>query len=119
MLFQLHTSDIISFHRLIISGDFNYDYDWDILCNNRSFKTSTDWVSFLLKFFYNCMSFNDLDSVTTFQRNVSIRSVIDYIYAGNDLQSLITDANIEHIKPQWSDHALLSVKLSLSDSTWA
>ncbi|GAA5800828.1 hypothetical protein HPULCUR_006267 [Helicostylum pulchrum] len=62
------------------------------------------------------MSFNDLDSVTTFQRNVSIPSVIDYIYAGNDLQSLIIDANIEHIKPQWSDHALLSVKLSLSDS---
>lgn len=109
MLFQLLATDTISFHRLLISGDFNYDYGRDILRNKRAYKTSTDWVSFSLELFYNCMSFNDLDSVTTFQRNISIRSVIDYIYAGSALQHMITDVNIEHIQPQWSDHAILLI----------
>ncbi|GAA5802478.1 hypothetical protein HPULCUR_007943 [Helicostylum pulchrum] len=61
------------------------------------------------------MTFNELDSVPTFQRNISIQSVIDYIYAGSDIQHMIIDSAIEHIKPQWSDHALLSVKFSLGD----
>ncbi|GAA5802008.1 hypothetical protein HPULCUR_007468 [Helicostylum pulchrum] len=115
MLYQLYASDAISLGRLIISGDFNYDYNRDIIRNNYAFKTSTEWVSFLLNSFYNCMAFHDLDSVSTFQRNLSIQSVIDYIYAGYDIQHMITDSNIEHLKPQWSDHALLSVKFSLGE----
>ncbi|KAI9262904.1 hypothetical protein EDC94DRAFT_518564, partial [Helicostylum pulchrum] len=116
MLFQLHASDTISLTRLIISGDFNYDYNRGIIRNKYAFKTSTDWISFLLDSFYNCMTFNELDSVPTFQRNISIQSVIDYIYAGSDIQHMIIDSAIEHIKPQWSGHALLSVKFSLGDS---
>ncbi|KAG2229061.1 hypothetical protein INT48_005646 [Thamnidium elegans] len=85
----------------------------DIIRNNYEFKTSTEWVSFLLNSFYNCMTFDELDSVPTFQRNVSIQSVIDYIYAGPYMQRMLTESNIEHIKPQWSDHALLSVKSGL------
>ncbi|KAI9260430.1 hypothetical protein EDC94DRAFT_694816 [Helicostylum pulchrum] len=102
MLFQLHASDKIPLSRLIISWDLNYNYNRDIIRNNYAFKTSTDWVSFLLDSFYNCMTFNELDSVPTFQRNVSIRSVIDYIYAGYDIQHMIIDSAIEHIKPHYS-----------------
>ncbi|GAA5809818.1 hypothetical protein MFLAVUS_003233 [Mucor flavus] len=62
------------------------------------------------------MTFHGLDSVSTFQRNLSIQSVIDYIYADYGIQHMITDSNIEHLKPQWSDHALLSVKFTLGES---
>ncbi|KAI9356679.1 hypothetical protein BD770DRAFT_457915, partial [Pilaira anomala] len=55
MLFQLQANETINLHRLIISGDFNYDYGRDILRNNHSFKTSSDWVIFLLELFHNCM----------------------------------------------------------------
>ncbi|GAA5799979.1 hypothetical protein HPULCUR_005400 [Helicostylum pulchrum] len=116
MFYQLYASDTISLHRLIISGDFNYDYNRDIIRNNYAFKTSTEWVSFLLNSFYDCMAFHELDPVPIFQRNLSIQSVIDYIYAGYDIQHMITGSNIEHLKPQWSDHALLSVKFTLGES---
>jgi endonuclease/exonuclease/phosphatase family metal-dependent hydrolase len=115
MLLQLDSNDTISLSRLIISGDFNYDYGRDILCHNRLYKTSSDWIALLLDSFYNCMSFTDMEELPTFQRNVTTQSVIDYVYSGIDLQYLVTESTIEHIQPCWSDHALLAVKLTLGD----
>ncbi|KAI8079278.1 hypothetical protein BDF21DRAFT_399369 [Thamnidium elegans] len=113
---RLHATDTISLHRLIISGDFSYDFGSDILRNSCSFKTSTDWVTFLLDYFYNCMTFNNFDTVQTFQRNASIHSIIYYVYAGNDIQNIITETCIVHIQPQWYDRAILSVQFSLGES---
>ncbi|KAI8061284.1 hypothetical protein BDF21DRAFT_323628, partial [Thamnidium elegans] len=55
MFSRLHATETIALHRLIISDNFNYDYDRDIIRSNRSFKTSVDWVTHLLESFYNCM----------------------------------------------------------------
>lgn len=114
LIYQLH--DSIDIHRLIISGDFNYDYGRDIANGNHVNKTSMNWVEYLKTFFFNCMSHNDLDQLPTFQRNVHITSTIDYIFAGTYLEHLITDASVQFLNPQWSDHSLLQVTFNLGKS---
>jgi endonuclease/exonuclease/phosphatase family metal-dependent hydrolase len=110
-------ADSIDLTRLIISGDFNYDYQRDIISGTgHHAKTNLEWVSFLQESFYNCMLHNDPDTIPTFQRNADITSCIDCIYAGSMLQHSVTDASIEYIQPMWSDHAMLSVSFNLSKS---
>lgn len=46
MILQL-SDNTISLDRLLISGDFNYDYSRDIITNKGLFKTSKQWVTFL------------------------------------------------------------------------
>jgi exonuclease III len=109
-------TDTIDLTRLIVSGDFNYDYLRDIASGKANHKTNPQWVSFLQESFYNCMMHNDLDTIPTFQRNVEITSCIDYIYAGTSLQYSILDTAIEYLNSDWADHALLNVSFNLGKS---
>ncbi|KAI8643222.1 hypothetical protein BD408DRAFT_320313, partial [Parasitella parasitica] len=43
-------------------------------------------------------------------------STIDFIYAGYTLQHLLSDANMGHILPSWSDHAILEVNFNIGKS---
>ncbi|KAK4511165.1 uncharacterized protein ATC70_012378 [Mucor velutinosus] len=64
-------SETIELERLLISGDFNYDYVRDITNATRIVKTSLNWLSYLDQHFHNCLILNDMDSVPTYQRALS------------------------------------------------
>lgn len=109
-------ADSIDLNRLIVSGDFNYDYHRDIASGKALRQTNLNWVSFLQESFYNCMLHNGLDTLPTFKRSLNITSSIDYIYVGSMLQHSVTESEIEYIQPRWSDHAILSVQLKMGNS---
>jgi hypothetical protein len=106
-------SETIDIERLLISGDFNYDYVRDINNASRIARTSLNWLGYLEQHFHNCLTLNDMDSVPTYQRTLS---TIDFIFAGHALRHLLSDANVGFIPPSWSDHAILEVTLKLGKS---
>lgn len=114
MLHQL--CQTLDLSRMIISGDFNYDYHRDIITNKGLYKTSRRWINYLDDTFYNCLQYNDLDTIPTFQRTLGSMSLIDYIYGGTYFQHTIRDAAIQYLQPQWSDHALLSIQFNMGKS---
>jgi hypothetical protein len=109
-------SDTIPLDQLIISGDFNYDNGRDIESGNGLYKTSQEWVLFLQRSFYNCMLFNNMDRIPTFQRGEGPTSTIDYVYAGLNFSNCVSDASVQYIKSQWSDHSILNVVFDLGVS---
>ncbi|KAK4517425.1 uncharacterized protein ATC70_000760 [Mucor velutinosus] len=106
-------SETIELERLLISGDFNYDYVRDITNATRIVKTSLNWLSYLDQHFHNYLILNDMNSVPTYQHALS---TLDFIYAGHALRHLLSDANVGFIPPSWSDHAILEVTLKLGKS---
>ncbi|CEP07325.1 hypothetical protein [Parasitella parasitica] len=106
-------SETIDLERLLISGDFNYDYVRDINNASRIAKTSLNWLGYLEQHFHNCLTLNDMDSVPTYQHALS---TIDFIFAGHALRHLLSEANVGFISPSWSDHAVLEVTLKLGKS---
>ncbi|KAK4518210.1 2-oxoisovalerate dehydrogenase subunit alpha, mitochondrial [Mucor velutinosus] len=106
-------SETIDLERLLISGDFNYDYARDINNASRISRTSLNWLGYLDQHFHNCMTLNDMDTVPTYQHAFS---TIDYVYAGHALRHLLSDANVGFIPLSWSDHAILEITLKLGKS---
>ncbi|KAK4515183.1 Glycerophosphocholine phosphodiesterase [Mucor velutinosus] len=106
-------SETIDLERLLISGDFNYDYARDINNASRISRTSLNWLGYLDQHFHNCMILNDMDTVPTYQHAFS---TIDYVYAGHALRHLLSDANVGFIPLSWSDHAILEITLKLGKS---
>ncbi|KAI8364549.1 hypothetical protein BD560DRAFT_164118 [Blakeslea trispora] len=107
----------IPFENLIISGDFNYSY---LRTSTLGIATALSWRTLLEQNFFNCMQFNDLQEVPTFQRSRgptnSIQSVIDFIYMGLDIKQGLVDTSITHLSPTWSDHAILTVTTHMGSS---
>ncbi|KAK4521701.1 uncharacterized protein ATC70_004235 [Mucor velutinosus] len=106
-------SETIDLERLLLSGDFNYDYVRDITNATRIVKTSLNWLGYLEQHFHNCLILNDMDSVPIYQH---ASSTIDFIFAGQALRHLLSDANVGFLSLSWSDHAILEVTLKLGKS---
>ncbi|CAO0792481.1 unnamed protein product [Mucor circinelloides] len=106
-------SDTVDLDRLIISGDFNYDYERDINNTHRILKTSLDWLGYLDQHFYNCMLHNNMHTISTYQHALS---TIDYVFAGSSLRHFVKDAAVGFIPAPWSDHAILEVNFKLGNS---
>ncbi|KAI9336055.1 hypothetical protein BD770DRAFT_374068, partial [Pilaira anomala] len=62
------------------------------------------------------MLYNSMDMIPTFQRSPTITSTIDYIHLGTLLKNRITENSIQYINPNWSDHALLGLTITLGTS---
>lgn len=112
----LDLTDSVPTGRLIISGDFNYDYHRDIVPGTGRYKTHDMWVFYLDAYFYNCLHLNDLHQVPTFQRNTAIHSCIDYVFAGDQIQHCLEESSLSYLQPNWSDHALLHCTFTLGTS---
>ena len=106
-------SDTLDIERLIISGDFNYDYERDIDKAPRIVKTSLEWIGYLDQHFHNCLLHNNMNTIPTYQHALS---TIDYIFAGSALRNLVKDASVGFIPNSWSDHAILEVSFKLGTS---
>ncbi|KAG1450645.1 hypothetical protein G6F46_010634 [Rhizopus delemar] len=109
-------TNTISLDRLIISHDFNYDYQRDIVSGTGNFKTFAMWVHYLQENFHNCLQTHDMDRLPTFQRNTSIHSSIDYIYTSLPLQHLLTESSLSYLGSTWSDHTLISSSFNFGPS---
>ncbi|CEG83208.1 hypothetical protein RMATCC62417_17171 [Rhizopus microsporus] len=55
------------------------------------------------------MVMSELQAIPTFQRLQSNSTVIDYIYAGNDIHHNLKDTHITHLHHKWSDHSVLYI----------
>lgn len=73
MLIQM--SDTLSMDHLIISGDWNYDYDRDTQNGRIDYKISSEWVSYMKDLFYNCMRYNNMNSC---QHSIEARGYFCY-----------------------------------------
>ncbi|CEP15119.1 hypothetical protein [Parasitella parasitica] len=109
-------SDTIDLERLIISGDFNYDYSRDIAKVPRIVKTTLEWLCYLEQHFHNCLVYNNMNVLPTYQHGSTTHSTIDYVFAGSGLRHLVNDAAISFPPPAWSDHAVLEVSFKLGKS---
>lgn len=106
-------SETIDLERLLISGDFNYDYVQDITNATRIVETSMNWLGYLDQHFHNCLVLHDMAAVPTYQAALS---TIDFIFAGHTLRHLLTNATVGFIPASWSDHAILEVSFKLGQS---
>lgn len=103
---------IIDLDRLIIMGDFNYSY----LRSQLHVNTSRRWIALLEDSFYNCMKLHDRQELPTYSRNHTIPSTIDYIFASTSMGMRLTDNSLNILRPDWSDHSMLSISLNLGRS---
>ncbi|KAK4510240.1 uncharacterized protein ATC70_006413 [Mucor velutinosus] len=100
--------------RLILAGDFNFQYDLR-LPNNAPNKRPAAFVLFTDTFLHDCNNnYSDslFETLPTFRRGKVIKT-LDYIMVGRQLKDLYFDNNIEHVSSVWTDHALLTIKLRL------
>ncbi|KAK4518334.1 kinetochore-associated Ndc80 complex subunit nuf2 [Mucor velutinosus] len=100
--------------RLILAGDFNFQYDLR-LPNNAPTKRPTAFVLFTDTFFHDCNNnYSDsfFETLPTFRRGKVIKT-LDYIMVGRQLKDLYFDNNIQHVFSAWTDYALLTIKLRL------
>ncbi|OBZ80993.1 Transposon TX1 uncharacterized protein, partial [Choanephora cucurbitarum] len=113
LLSQLRRPDLaLNRDRLFIVGDFNYSY----LRGALSSATSNDWLVFLETDFVNTLESSDSHEISTFRRNDTVQSTIDYIFLSKALQSHIMAGEIQLLNPAWTDHSLLSTRCSLGQS---
>jgi hypothetical protein len=101
--------------RLILAGDFNFQYDLRLV-NNAPNKRPTAFVVFTDTFLHDCNNnyseHLSLETMPTFRRGKVIKT-LDYIMVGRQLKDLYFDNGIEHVSSVWTDHALLTIKLRL------
>ncbi|KAK4518015.1 uncharacterized protein ATC70_001365 [Mucor velutinosus] len=100
--------------RLILAGDFNFQYDLR-LPNNAPTKRPAAFVLFTDTFLHDCNNnYSDslFETLPTFRRGKVIKT-LDYIMVGRQLKELYFDNNVEHVSSVWTDHALLTIKLRL------
>lgn len=97
--------------RMLIMGDFNFSFA-NHLPVNRSARPRAFMV-FMRTHFHDCINvLEDDEFIPTFKRN-DTRSCIDYIFAGTDLRDKYFDSLVDPLPQEWTDHALLSIKLQL------
>ncbi|KAG2192764.1 hypothetical protein INT46_002424, partial [Mucor plumbeus] len=103
--------------RLILAGDFNFQYDLRLTGNSLN-KQPTSFVSFTDTFLHDCNNnYSDPFFVTlpTFRRGKVIKT-LDYIMVGSHLKDLYFENDIEYLSNDWTDHALLTVRFRLQVS---
>ncbi|CAO0798585.1 unnamed protein product [Mucor circinelloides] len=100
--------------RLILAGDFNFQYDLRFP-DNEPRKRPSAFVAFTDTFFHDCNNnYSDplFETLPTFRRGKAIKT-LDYIMVGRQLKDSYFDNDIEYIAPTWTDHALLTIKMRL------
>lgn len=103
--------------RVILAGDFNFQYDLR-LPGNSPRKQPTTFVSFTDTFLHDCNNnYSDpfFETLPTFRRGQVIKT-LDYIMVGSRLKELYFDNDIEYISNDWTDHALMTVSFRLQVS---
>ena len=110
---SLHNySDILD--RLILAGDFNFQYDLRLPGNFR-YKQPTSFVRFTDTFLHDCNNnYSDpfFETLPTFRRGPVIKT-LDYIMVGRQLKDLYFNNNIEYIPNEWTDHDLMTVNFKI------
>ncbi|CEP16356.1 hypothetical protein [Parasitella parasitica] len=101
--------------RLILAGDFNFQYDLR-LPNNAPHKRPAAFVLFTDTFLHDCNNnYSDhlaMEILPTFRRGKIVKT-LDYIMVGRQLKDVYFANDIEYVSSEWTDHALLTIKLRL------
>ncbi|KAK4514843.1 uncharacterized protein ATC70_002448 [Mucor velutinosus] len=92
---------------LIIAGDMNYSFDTTTYHHTHRAGKPKQFADFLNTHFSDCLNPKNEPHAYTFRRG-STMSTIDYMFAGHDIASKMSDATNSFIRPDWTDHALLT-----------
>ncbi|CAO0798869.1 unnamed protein product [Mucor circinelloides] len=92
---------------LIIAGDMNYCFDTSTYHHTQRAGKPKQFIEFLNTHFSDCLNPKNEPHEYTFKRG-STMSTIDYMFAGHDIASKMSDATNSFIGSDWTDHALLT-----------
>ncbi|GAN11675.1 hypothetical protein MAM1_0803d11256, partial [Mucor ambiguus] len=92
---------------LIIAGDMNYSFDTTTYHHTHRAGKPKQFIDFLNTHFSDCLNPKNEPHTYTFQRG-STMSTLDYMFAGHDIASKMSDATNSFIGSDWTDHALLT-----------
>lgn len=107
---ELH--DTMIKDNLLIMGDFNYSF----ASSSHMRHIPEVWLSYLHSNYIDCITPPFTAPIPTFFRNETTQSTLDYIYSASNLHGRITDGQVELIPRTWTDHNLLSIRMSVGQS---
>ncbi|KAK4521913.1 uncharacterized protein ATC70_004451 [Mucor velutinosus] len=92
---------------LLIAGDMNYCFDNASYHHSHRAGKPKQFMEFLNTHFSDCLNPRNEPHAYTFKRG-STMSTLDYMFAGQDIASKMSDATNSFLRPEWTDHALVT-----------
>ncbi|KAK4522081.1 Mediator of RNA polymerase II transcription subunit 20 (Mediator complex subunit 20) [Mucor velutinosus] len=92
---------------LLIAGDMNYCFDTNTYHHSHRAGKPKQFMDFLNTHFSDCLNPRNEPHAYTFKRG-STMSTLDYMFAGQYIASDMSDATNWFLRPEWTDHALVT-----------
>lgn len=102
--------------RHILLGDLNYSYYSSLSSRQRRPQAPATWLLHVSSHYFDGLTAKDEVPQPTFHRNTQ-RSCVDYIFLSNDLAGPGLRGQLTYIQPTWTDHLMLSARVSLCSTT--